>query len=51
MINYSLSTSIVGHHHDCGAGARALRIDDLEGDQVLGVGLQGGDNMSENRAT
>ena len=47
---FSFSTSIVGHHNHRRAGPRSLRIDDLEGDQVLGVGRQLGDYVSETGA-
>ena len=40
-------TSLVGHHHHSGAGPGPLRVEDLERDQVLGVRLQPGDDVSE----
>ena len=47
MINSPLSTSIIGHHDHRRSRPGTLRVDDLQGDQVLGVGLQLGDDVSE----
>ena len=40
-------TPFVGHHNHRGPGPGPLGVDDLQGDQVLGVGLQLRDHMSE----
>ena len=47
MFQTAQLTSLVGHDDHRGAGPGTLRVEDLEGDQVLGVGLQAGYYVSD----
>ena len=42
-----LLTSLIGHNHHRGAGPGSLGVNNLEGNQILGVGRQPGDHVSE----
>ena len=42
-----LLTSLIGHNHHSGAGPGPLGVNNLQRDQILGVGGQPGDDVSE----
>ena len=42
-----LLTSLIGHNYHSGAGPGSLGVNNLEGNQILGVGRQPGDDVSE----
>ena len=42
-----LLTSLIGHNYHSGAGPGSLGVNNLEGNQILGVGRQAGDDVSE----
>ena len=42
-----LLTSLIGHNHHRGAGPGSLGVNNLEGNQILGVGRQPGYHVSE----